>query len=129
MSLVTRTLRVMEETLSRREDEVSLLESIVTCLTSFVLLLEDVRTVQYTYNVCIYIWLLFECSYVEIEYVLEEPTHTNTINRGIYSKFTISVHSLCGKCPSTSAFCNAMKGIHPKDCCMVDLVSGTTYEW
>ena len=40
--LVTRTLRVLEETLSRREDEVHLLESIAICLTSFLPLLEQV---------------------------------------------------------------------------------------
>lgn len=43
MSLVTRTLRVLEETLGRREDEVHLLESITICLTAFLPLLEQVH--------------------------------------------------------------------------------------
>ena len=42
LSLVTRTLRVLEETLGRREDEVYLLESITICLTAFLPLLEEV---------------------------------------------------------------------------------------
>ncbi|CAI8022725.1 Neurofibromin [Geodia barretti] len=41
LSLVTRTLRVLEETLGRREDEVYLLESITICLTAFLPLLEE----------------------------------------------------------------------------------------
>jgi neurofibromin 1 len=41
VSLVTRTLRVLEETLSRHEDEVHLLESITICLTAFLPLLEQ----------------------------------------------------------------------------------------
>ena len=42
LSLVTRTLRVLEETLGRHEDEVHLLESIIICLTAFLPLLEEV---------------------------------------------------------------------------------------
>ena len=42
LSLVTRTLRVLEETLGRHEDEVYLLESITICLTAFLPLLEEV---------------------------------------------------------------------------------------
>ena len=43
LSLVTRTLRVLEETLGRHEDEVYLLESISICLTAFLPLLEEVK--------------------------------------------------------------------------------------
>lgn len=42
LSMVTRALRVLEETLGRREDEVYLLESITICLTAFLPLLEEV---------------------------------------------------------------------------------------
>ena len=51
LSLVTRTLRVLEETLGRHEDEVHLLESITICLTAFLPLLEQVVCVC----VCVYV--------------------------------------------------------------------------
>ena len=47
LSLVTRSLRVLEETLGRHEDEVHLLESITICLTAFLPLLEQVALCVY----------------------------------------------------------------------------------
>ena len=64
---------------------------------------------------------------MEIEYILEGPTHMDSI-----MEFSLNLQtqlSLRGKLPSAYAFCNAMKGIQPKDCCMVNLVSETAYEW
>ena len=42
VSTITRTLRVLEETLRKHEDDVALLEAIVICLTRMVPLLDEV---------------------------------------------------------------------------------------
>ena len=42
MSIITRTLKVLEETLGKHEDEIMMLEAIVICLTRMVPLLNEV---------------------------------------------------------------------------------------
>lgn len=46
LSTVTRTLKVLEETLHKHEDDVTLLEAIVVCLTRHVPLLDEVCGVR-----------------------------------------------------------------------------------
>ena len=50
VSTITRTLRVLEETLGKHEDDVALLEAIVICLTRMVPLLDEVC-------VCVSVWV------------------------------------------------------------------------
>lgn len=51
--LVSKTLKVLEETLHRREEDVELLEAIVSCLTHFVPLLDHSCDVCTRYFICI----------------------------------------------------------------------------
>lgn len=57
MSTITRTLKVLEETLGKHEDEIMMLEAIVICLTRMVPLLNEVCVWGGGYVWGVYVWV------------------------------------------------------------------------